>query len=85
MVRAGWKVATSPRSVFYVILNAMNDQPLNDNTKRRGRPATGKGELIGVRLQPEILEWIDLERGKINPPLSRPEMVRRILERCKSK
>lgn len=51
-----------------------------DNTKSRGRPATGKGTLIGVRLQPDQLErldqWIEEDGGRF----SRPEAVRRLLE-----
>ena len=52
------------------------------NTKKRGRPVTtGKGQLIGVRLQPDQLaaldHWIS-ERG--DPKPTRPEAVRRILD-----
>lgn len=48
--------------------------------KRRGRPATGKGLTIGVRLQPDLLAWVDAERAKIEPEPSRPEMIRLFLE-----
>lgn len=58
----------------------MTDQALNDNTKKMGRPATGKGTLIGVRIQPDALEWLDAERAKLDPQPSRPEMIRIFLE-----
>ncbi|WP_273303738.1 ribbon-helix-helix domain-containing protein [Sphingomonas ursincola] len=48
-------------------------------TKRKGRPATGKGVPISVRLQPDQLAaldaWIEAQGGGI----SRPEAVRRII------
>lgn len=33
-----------------------------------------------VRLQPDLLTWLDAEREKLDPVPSRPEMVRRYLE-----
>jgi hypothetical protein len=49
--------------------------------KKRGPPATGKGELIGVRLQPPQLaaldSWIDQQP---EPKPSRPEAIRRLIE-----
>lgn len=51
-----------------------------DNRKSRGRPATGKGTLIGVRLQPDQLQrlddWIEEDGGRF----SRPEAIRKLLE-----
>jgi hypothetical protein len=48
--------------------------------KKRGPPATGKGTLIGVRLQPRDLsaldQWIDVQSEKI----TRPEAIRRLVE-----
>lgn len=32
-----------------------------------------------VRLQPDLLTWLDAEREKLDPAPSRPEMVRKIL------
>lgn len=58
----------------------MAKQALNDNTKKMGRPATGKGTLIGVRLQPDLLAWVDSERAKIEPEPTRPEFIRLLLE-----
>ena len=48
--------------------------------KRRGRPATGRGESIIVRLQPNQLaaldQWIE---GQEEPRPSRPEAIRQLL------
>jgi hypothetical protein len=60
----------------------MGDQLKNDNTKsKRGRPATGKGELLGVRLQPDLMsaldQWIEKQP---EPKPGRPEAVRRIVK-----
>jgi hypothetical protein len=48
-------------------------------TKKRGPKPTGKGELVGVRLQPDQLaaldRWIESQSGD----LSRPAAIRAIL------
>ncbi len=46
-------------------------------TKTNRAPATG--EMIGVRLQPDLLALLDAERARHDPEPSRPEMVRRLL------
>lgn len=61
----------------------MSEQQENDNKNRGGRPATGQGVLIGVRLQPDMLDWLDSERAKQDDQPSRPEMIRRVLEERK--
>jgi hypothetical protein len=44
--------------------------------RRRGRPAIGKGVLIGVRLRPQHLAALDAwNEGR----MSRPEAVRRLM------
>lgn len=40
--------------------------------------------LIGLRLDPDALAWLDAERSKLDPEPSRPEMLRRLLERIKA-
>lgn len=61
---------------------------IRDNTKRRGRPVTtGKGQLIGVRLLPPVLDpldaWIEAHP---DPKPSRPEAIREALaEHLKAK
>ncbi|WP_370656179.1 ribbon-helix-helix protein, CopG family [Paracoccus wurundjeri] len=51
---------------------------------KRGPAPTGWGTLVGVRLQPDLLEWLDAECAKQDDQPSRPEMIRRILERLKT-
>lgn len=51
---------------------------------KRGPAPTGKGTLIGVRLQPELLAWVDAERAKLDPEPSRPEFIRQLIERNKN-
>jgi hypothetical protein len=48
--------------------------------KRRGPAATGKGTLIGVRLQPSHLEALDAWIAQQNAPLTRPEAIRAMME-----
>ncbi|TPI13871.1 ribbon-helix-helix domain-containing protein [Mesorhizobium sp. B4-1-1] len=51
---------------------------ISDNKKSRGRPATGQGTLIGVRLQPELLDPLDKAAANLSET-SRPETIRRII------
>ncbi len=53
---------------------------LNDSTKKIGRPATGKGAPIVVRLQPKQLAAIDAWIEHHPDKLSRPEAIRRLAE-----
>jgi hypothetical protein len=49
--------------------------------KKRGPPATGKGEPIVVRMQPPSLASLDAWISKQKPPFpSRPEAIRRLVE-----
>lgn len=48
------------------------------NKKSRGRPRVG-ATLVGVRIEPDLLAWLDAERAKLEPEATRPEMIRRIL------
>jgi hypothetical protein len=50
--------------------------------KKRGPPATGKGEPILVRLQPAQLAALDAWIASQNAQLSRPEAIRRLLEQA---
>lgn len=36
-----------------------------------------------LRLQPDLLAWLDELRAHTNPQVSRPEMIRSLLERIK--
>jgi hypothetical protein len=50
--------------------------------KKRGPPATGKGFLIGVRLQPSDLgkvdDWVEAQDDRP----SRPEAMRRLIKQA---
>jgi hypothetical protein len=48
--------------------------------KRRGPAPTGKGTLIGVRLQPSHLKALDAWIAKQDAPLTRPEAIRAMME-----
>jgi hypothetical protein len=50
--------------------------------KKRGPPATGKGELIGVRIQPNLMQALDRWIADQLPAASRPEAIRRLLEQA---
>jgi hypothetical protein len=49
--------------------------------KKRGPPATGKGTLVGVRLQPAPLDALDAYIAAQRDPASRPEAIRKIVTR----
>ena len=48
--------------------------------KRRGPAPTGKGTLVGVRLQPSQLAALDTWIAKQDAPLTRPEAIRAMME-----
>jgi len=48
--------------------------------KRRGPAPTGKGTLIGVRLQPDQLAKVDAWREAQDDAPTRPEAIRRLVE-----
>src|ERR1700721_3518176 len=48
--------------------------------KRRGPAPTGKGTLVGVRLQPDRLAAVDAWIAKQNATRTRPEAIRAMLD-----
>lgn len=59
----------------------MSRARVSDNKKSVGRPATGIGTMIGVRMQPDQLKELDgWIAAQDDPKPSRPEAVRRILK-----
>jgi hypothetical protein len=52
--------------------------------KKRGPPATGKGTLVGVRLQPAEMALLDDWIAEQEIPPSRPEAMRYHLKRSLS-
>jgi len=54
-----------------------------DNKKKRGRPPTGIGPAVGLRLYPEIQDRLDAWIAKHGEPdLGRPEAIRRVLDQA---
>ena len=53
---------------------------INVIKKSRGRPATGKGTLIGVRLQPSHLKGLDAWIAQQTTPVTRPKAIRAMME-----
>jgi hypothetical protein len=53
---------------------------INVIKKGRGRPATGQGMLVGVRLQPEDLSELDDWISEQDESFTRPEAIRRLVE-----
>ena len=49
------------------------------NKNLGGRPSTGIGTLVGVRLQPAQLAALDLWIAAQPEPVTRPEAVRQLL------
>jgi anti-sigma factor RsiW len=54
---------------------------LSQFRKKPGPPPTGKGTLIGVRLQPPELARVDAWIAAQDDAPSRPEAIRRILDK----
>ncbi len=52
---------------------------ISDVTKKRGRPATGRGTPITLRLQSEQLLALDQWIAAEDDNLTRPEAVRRLM------
>jgi hypothetical protein len=53
---------------------------ITQKKKRRGPPPTGKGELIGVRLQPPRLAALDEWIGRQEIARTRPEAIRHLMD-----
>lgn len=50
-------------------------------TKKRGRPATGQGHVVGVRMQPDLLSQLDAFITTLpEPQPTRPEAIRQIVQ-----
>lgn len=52
--------------------------------KKMGRPRVDSTP-INLRLPPDLLAWVDAERAKLDPPPSRPEFIRQLIEARKGK
>jgi hypothetical protein len=80
-LRAGLARLGAPWQLAYIcdIRVSMKRQSATP-PKKRGPPATGKGEPILVRLQPAQLAALDAWIARQDAQLSRPEAIRRLLE-----
>lgn len=60
----------------------MNCVTMNDKPKKRlGRPPTGKGTQVVVRLQPQMLAMVDEWVKAQSKPITRAEAIRQMLAR----
>jgi hypothetical protein len=57
-----------------------SDKP-DKAARRRGPPSIGGGTLIGVRIEPDDLELLDLWRNEQSDKPGRPEAIRRLVQR----
>jgi hypothetical protein len=60
----------------------MKRQSVITQKKKRRGPPTGKGELVGVRVQPPLLAALDRWITQQTDGPSRPEAIRRLLEQA---
>ena len=77
-VRAVVKLVLSDGPLFWY--HATMAKSIIASKKSRGRPSTGVGTPIQVRLQPSSLSALDTWRKKQTDLPSRPEAIRRLLE-----
>jgi hypothetical protein len=57
------------------------DKSNGDNTKTQKRRPTQTGELVGTRFQPDFLSKIDVWRRTQSDLPTRPEAIRRLVEK----
>lgn len=76
---AAHAVVQAAKDLGFILREPMPTERKPQNTeKRRGPKPTGKGTLIGVRLQPDML--VALDAAKDDPSVSRPELIRQIVK-----
>lgn len=76
VARVGWKLPL-PSGLISCYTQIMNASTKKVAPKKRGRPATGKDPLVGVRLSPEMLEAI--EDIALENEIPRSEAIRRLI------
>lgn len=60
----------------------MAQTSISDNKKKIGRPATGVGQMVGVRFRPDQLAAVDTWSKEQEGDLSRPEAIRRLVQKA---
>src|SRR5260370_37688083 len=78
-LKAGRKTEPFPPACFCDNTVSMKRQTVITK-KRRGPAPTGKGTLIGVRLQPSHLRALDAWIAQQHVPLTLPEAIRAMME-----
>jgi metal-responsive CopG/Arc/MetJ family transcriptional regulator len=58
----------------------MDHQAKTVLSRKRGPKPTGKGLMVGVRLQPALLDRLDAYRETLSDAPSRPEAIRSMVE-----
>lgn len=53
-----------------------------EQPKKRGRPATGRGDVVGVRMTTALRTAVDEWAAALPDTPSRPEAIRRLVERA---
>jgi hypothetical protein len=57
-------------------------KPSSDVTqKSRGRPSEGQGSIVNVRLAPDLRARVDTWAAENDPPITRSEAIRRLVEK----
>jgi hypothetical protein len=72
------KTGRSPPNLMLAIIT-MTEQENGLAKRGRGRPATGRGWTIGVRLHPDALARLDAWIAGLPDKPSRPEAIRRLI------
>jgi hypothetical protein len=70
-------------SLFADITNSQNQIHGNKkmiSEKKRGRPATGRGDGVLVRLHPDLMKQLDQWRARDPDLPTRPEAIRRLIQ-----
>jgi hypothetical protein len=78
VVRAGQERQLLSGSLIFDTINLMKRRE-KMIPKKRGRPATGQGKPVVVRMQPGDLVSLDKYRTKLDGKPTRPEAIRRIV------
>ncbi len=85
MVRAGAEGANFPSARYRASTVCMAKQETVTPQKRRGPAPTGKGTPVVVRMQPGQLTKVDSWAAEQDDEPSRPEAVRRLVDRALGK
>ena len=81
-LRAGLALGAPWQLAYFCDIRVSMKRQSAARPKKRGPPATGKGEPILVRLQPAQLAALDAWIARQDAQLSRPAAIRRLLEQA---